>query len=217
MARVSIDAVPRLARPVEVDGAVAEAVALRDRAREASEAVAAAQANVDELERQDVETAAARARAGESLGAPAAGLRKAKDALALAQRDQTAIRLAQEQAETDVANTIAESAGRWSADLHDEAERARQAGRDAIDALRAACDRIGACGSARNWIDAGDYSRPPRAVGTASVAPSSRRRTANNEPLNIGELLAYAAELIDPPPPSPTAVLGSTLAEPVET
>jgi hypothetical protein len=124
---------------------------------------------------------------------------------------QAAVRLPQAQAEADVAERIAESADRWSADLVDAGEQARQAGRDAIDTLRAACDRIGVCGSARNWIDAGDYSRRPRAVGTASVAPSSRRRTANNEPLNIGELLAYAAELIDPPPRVGMAAVSATV------
>jgi hypothetical protein len=36
-------------------------------------------------------------------------------------------------------------------------------------------------------------------VWTASTAPSSRRRTANNEPLTIDELLSYVAELVEPP------------------
>jgi hypothetical protein len=74
MARVALDRVPHLARPPEVEKAIGEALALRDRAREAAEQAAAAQANVDELEREDVEAAAARARAGEPLGAPGAAL-----------------------------------------------------------------------------------------------------------------------------------------------
>ena len=43
---------------------------------------------------------------------------------------------------------------------------------------------------------------------TASVAPSSRRVTANSEALNRGQLPAYAAELIDPPPAPAPVVLG---------
>jgi hypothetical protein len=109
------------------------------------------------------------------LGSPGSALRKAKDARGLAQRDQNANRLAQTQAEQDVAERIVESAGRWIADLDGETERARQDGRDAIDALRDACARIGDTAAARNWIDAADFSREPVGVWTGSFAPSSRR------------------------------------------
>jgi hypothetical protein len=52
------------------------------------------------------------------------------------------------------------------------------------------------------------FDRQPGAMLTASVAPSSRRVTANSEALNRGQLLAYAAELIDPPPTPAPVVLG---------
>jgi hypothetical protein len=56
--------IPELARPAEVERAIEEALALRDRSREASERVAAVQQTVDELEREDVEaTPVARAAA----------------------------------------------------------------------------------------------------------------------------------------------------------
>jgi hypothetical protein len=45
-------------------------------------------------------------------------------------------------------------------------------------------------------------------VLAGSFAPSSRRRTANSEPLGIDELLGFVGELIDPPEPTPARRLG---------
>lgn len=141
-AQVSIDSIPALARPGEVEQAISDARQLRDRAREAAEAVAAAQQAVDAAEREDVEAAAARARAGEPLGAQGRAVEKARDKLLLAQRDLNAVRMAQGQAEDDVAAAIVEHADRWTVDLAGEVERAREAGRASIAALQDAT-RVG--------------------------------------------------------------------------
>jgi hypothetical protein len=221
MARVALDRIPSLARPPEVDAAITEALALRGRAREATEAVARAQALVDELEREDVAAAAARARAGEPLGAPDAALRKAADRLALEQRAQAATRLAQQQAEQDVVGAILASAGPWREGLDAEVERARAGGLAAIAALRDACARIGDGLAIRGWVNSGVegggvFDHLAIGVWAGSVAPSSRRRTANSEPLTAEELFRYLAELIEPPVPSPAKPLPHT-AEPANT
>jgi transcription elongation GreA/GreB family factor len=75
-ARVSIDSIPALSRPPEVEQAISDARTLRDRAREAAEAVAAAQQTFDAAEREDVESAAAAARAGQPVGAEGKAVRE---------------------------------------------------------------------------------------------------------------------------------------------
>jgi hypothetical protein len=211
--KVAIHVIPELGRPLEVQQAITEALALRDRAREQAEVAAAAQRAVDEIEREDVESAAARARAGEPLGTLAGAVTKAKQRLEVAQRDQAAIRLAQAQAEADVAGAIVATAEGWRAELDAEVERAREDGRAAIAALRDACERISGALAIRGWIgdglDAGGFDRPPIGVMTGSFAPSSRRRTANAEPIMLDELLAYVSELVEPPASAPARpVLG---------
>jgi hypothetical protein len=203
-ARVAVEVVPVVRPPAEVEQAIADAVRLRDRARGATEAVAAAQANAEAQEHADVEQAAARARAGESLGAPAAALKKARDTLALAQRDLAAIRLAQEQSEQEVAEAIVAQADQWCADLATEVEQAREAGRQAIAALEQACARIAAAESAEMWIASGvvdgRFDRRQVVPLGANIAPSSRALTANAAPLGRDELLGYVSELIEPWP-----------------
>jgi hypothetical protein len=217
MARVALDRIPQLARPPEVEKAIGEALALRDRAREASEAVAAAQANVDELEREDIGAAAARARAGEPLGTPGAALKTAREQLVLEQRAQAAVRLAAEQAEQEVAEKIISSAEPWRAELDAEAERAREHARAAISTLRDDCARIGDALATKSWIgpgvNSGVFDHQPIGVTTGSFAPSSRRRTANSEPLLADELFGYLAELVDPPAAKPTMLLGAQQVE----
>jgi hypothetical protein len=203
MARVNVEVVPALARPADVERAMMEAIRLRDRAREQAEAVAAAQAAVDEQERRDVEQAAARARAGEALGSPPPALAKARAALQLAQRDLSALRLAQEQAEEAVVHAVTGQTGAWVEALDREAEEARERGRQAVTELAAACQAIGAAGGAKLWIEStqadGRYDRPVRPVVTGSWAPTSAKRTANGEALGVEEVLAFAANLLDPP------------------
>lgn len=199
--RINIEYVPRLARPSEVETAIDAATQMRERAREAAEAVAAAQKAVDEREREDVEAAAARARAGEPLGAPSRTLTKARDELLLKQRDLNALRLAQEQAEQDVVDAIGGHADEWGVSLRDEAERARETAQAALVSLEDAVARIGSSGSAQNWLaaasDDGRYDRPPKPI--VAFAPSSARRTANNEPLSVAELVGWLREAIEPP------------------
>jgi hypothetical protein len=69
----------------------------------------------------------------------------------------------------------------------------------AITAFRDACQRIGDALTARGWIgagvDAGTFDHLPVGVWTGSVAPSSRRRTANGDPLTVDEIFGFVVEL----------------------
>jgi hypothetical protein len=207
--RINVANVPSLVRPSAVEAAIEAATAMRQRAREAAEAVAQQQHVVDEAQQRDVEQAATAARAGQPLGQPAKALTAARDKLLLLQRDLNALRLASEQCDEQVAAAIVEQADSWGVELDSEAEQAREVGRAAIAALQDACARIGAATSAKNWLATGEFDRAPVPVVLASYAPSSRRRTANGEALSTSELLGYAIELIDPPPLVSTPTLTS--------
>ena len=207
--QVNIDNVPRDCRLPAVESAIDDARRLRDQARAAAEQVAVAQRNIDESVQRDVEDAAARARAGEPLGAEGKGVEKARAALLDAQRTLNVTRMAQAGAEDDVAAAITANAEQWTIELAAEGDRAREAARASVDALADALRRLSAAGSATNWlasaIDDQRFDRPARAVIAASRAPSSARRTANGEALGVDEILGYAVELIDPPTSTPTS------------
>jgi hypothetical protein len=206
-ARVAIDNVPTLVRPAEVEQAIVAAQQMRERVAEQAEAVAAAQHAVDEAERQDVEAAARRARAGEPLGASSRALVKARDVLLLAQRDSNALRLAQQQAEDDLAQVIAKHADAWLEELHRAAEQARARAVDALEQFERDAHEISASGGAAIWLRSGQaegrFDRAPGMAVVGTIAVSSRRRTANNEPLRVDELVGYLRELIEPPTSTP--------------
>jgi hypothetical protein len=216
VARVAIDHVPKLVRPAEVEHPITAAAQMRERAREAAEGVAAAQRAVDEREREDVEQAAQRARAGEPLGATSRALAKARDALMLAQRDTNAIRLAQQQAEDDVAAAIGANAHAWLEELDRAAAQARQRAVDALEQFEAAALEISRAAGAEAWLRsaASDqrFDRPAPTMLTASVAPSSRRVTANGEALQVDALVGWLREALEPPTstPAPLPVEAST-------
>jgi hypothetical protein len=178
--------------------------------------VAKAQHTADELEREDVEAAAARARAGEPLGTRSGALAKAKAAVELAQRDQAAIRLAQSQAEADITEAILASGERWRSQLGRDLEQARKDGRKALEQLRAALERISNAAATTEWVNLGlngrGFDQPPVGAWTALTVASSARRTANSAALNAGELVAFLGEAIDPPAPTPRPVLGGVPA-----
>jgi hypothetical protein len=203
-ARVAIDNVPTLVRPVEVEHAIDAAAQMRERAREAAEAVADAQRAVDEREREDVEQAAQRARAGEPLGATSRALTKARDDLLLKQRDLNALRLAQHQAEDDVATAIGAHAEAWLVELDDAAAQARERAIDALVLFEQAAHEISGSGGTANWLTSGQadgrFDRAPGMAIVGTVAQSSRRRTANNEPLRVDELVGWLREALEPPP-----------------
>jgi hypothetical protein len=120
-----------------------------------------------------------------------------------------------QRAEVALREAIVASAETWRSQLDAEAERGRGQARRAVGELRAALALIGDALSTRHWLDAGksgDFRHRPVGVTTGSFAPSSRRRTANSEPLTADEIFAYVDELVDPPAPKPM-LLG---AQPVE-
>src|SRR5262249_24417595 len=141
--RVAPDVVPQAGRPEAVATALAEALALRDKQREASDALAAAQAAREQAQQADVVAAAERVRQGTSTGAVPAVVTKAKQAVELAKRDLAALRLAVEGAENDLADVMREHADAWLAALDASAEDSRQHGLAAVAAVADAAGRVG--------------------------------------------------------------------------
>jgi hypothetical protein len=199
---VNLDVVPALGRPVTVAAAVAETGTLRGRARQASERVAAAQATHDEREREDVQAAAQRARAGEALGAPPVAVKKAREQLENAKREEAVRQLALTLAEHDLADALSANAGPWLEALDEEAAQARARGEKALAQFEDALAELSAATSAALWVRSGSsdgrWDRRPSATTAGAVAPSSARMTLNSAPLDRGALLGYCRELVEP-------------------
>jgi hypothetical protein len=198
--RIAIDNVPSLVRPPEVERAIEEARELRDRHRLAEEELAQAKAALERARDADVAAQAERIRQGSAPGALPPAIEKAKRAVELAQRNARAVGIASEQAEQDVVSAIGERADTWTGALGDEAEKAREEAQAALVAFEEAVARLGGSTSAQNWIASANddlrYDRPVKP--TLAVALSSRRITANSEPLAVADLLAYLREAIEP-------------------
>ena len=206
--RVALDLVPALVRPEQVGKALAEASELRDRARQAQEQVAAAQAALDEAEKQDVEAAAQRARSGQPLGTTPAGVTKARSALEAAKRTSAALTLALEGAEGDLVAALTVNGSAWVEGLDDESGRARQRAATALTEFQAALADLAKAAAAALWVRGalgdGRWDRPLRQASAGTVAPSGAKVSANGEPFAASDLIAWAQELITPPAPPPS-------------
>jgi len=207
---INVDVIPQPGRPDAVTRALAEAVELRDRLRAAQEELAGAQAELERQQQADVAQAAQRVRSGSSPGSPPAAIAKARDKVELAKRNANALGIASDAAQHDLVEAMREHADAWLAALDEAAEKARRRGREAIEQFESATREVGSAAAATGWLrsalDDGRFDR--RLSVAAGVAPSSKRKTANSEPLRVDELLAYARELIDPPAPTPARAPG---------
>jgi hypothetical protein len=206
--RIAIDVVPEIGRPPEIETAIDEARQLRDRHRLAQEELAQAQQALERAQDADVAAQAERVRHGSAPGALPSAIEKAKRAVEVAERNARAIGLASEQAGQDAVSAISERAEVWTVALRDEAEQARERAGAALAALEDAVAGIGSSGSAQNWLaaasDDGRYDRPVKPI--VAFALSSARRTANNEPLSVAELVSFLRETIEPVPADEPAV-----------
>jgi hypothetical protein len=201
--RVALDLIPDAARPTEVARLLDEALALRARHREANEALAKAQADLERAEAADVAAAAERIRSGEAPGKLSASISTARHAVETAQRNAAALDLAARAAGDDLAATMREHADTWLVALDEAREQARARARDALDALVVATGALREAASTAAWLRSGlsddRWDRQPPVMVVGSAAPSSRRTTANQEPLHVDALVGYLREAIEPP------------------
>jgi hypothetical protein len=134
----------------------------------------------------------------------------------LAQRDSNAVRLAQQQVEDEVATAIGTHADAWLEELHAEREQARQRAVDALAMFGDAANAIRRAASAEAWLRSATtdqrYDRPALAMLVGTVAPSSRRVTANNEPLHVDSLVGWLRESLEPPTSTPSPTIESATA-----
>jgi hypothetical protein len=212
MSRVDVDTVPEVARPPGVAKALGESLELRDRYRRVREDLAGLEAELRRLEEEeDVAQAAERVRAGSAPGNLLAGIAKAKHAVDVAKRNGAAIGLANDAVQRDLADRLHRDGDKWLASLDDEAERARQRGRKALDAVETALHELAAATSATAWIRSGlsddrwDRRLSPTRAG--AYAASSARVTANGEALDRPTLVDYMCELLESPTPAPVAII----------
>jgi hypothetical protein len=132
-----------------------------------------------------------------------AGIAKARHAVEVAQRNAAALDLAGRAAGDELASAMLESAGDWLDALDAEREQARRAVTEALDAFDEAVRVLAGAASAAAWVRSGQadgrFDRRPGAMVVGSVAPSSRRVTANSEPLHVDALISYLRESIVEP------------------
>jgi hypothetical protein len=202
---VAIDVVPAIGRPGEVATVLAEAIELRDKHHAAQQALAVAQQELERQEKADVAAAAERIRSGEAPGNLSTGITKQRHAVELAQRNAAALGLAVDAAQADLASTISTSGSGWLKQLERETEDERGHAIEAIDQFERAAHAIQAAASAASWIRSGltdghwnHRPSPPSAMLVGGLALSSRRRTANSEPLTTAELVGFLREAIEP-------------------
>jgi hypothetical protein len=202
---INLDRIPNVARPPEIERAISEARELRRRHRLAQEELARTQQALEQAQEADVAAQAERVRQGAEPGAVPAAIRKAKEAVEVAQRNANAIGRAHAQAGQDVAGAIAERSDAWNVALAAELEQAREQAQAALAAFKAATVRINAADGTSWWLSGaladGRFDRLAK-VGV-SHAPSSRRVTMNGEPLSSQEIVAFAREMVAPPAPEP--------------
>jgi hypothetical protein len=199
---VGLDLVPVVGRPDGVARLLDEALALRARHRDAQEHLAAAQAELERQQEADVASAAERIRAGSEPGAVPPAIGKARHAVELAQRNAAAIGLASDAAQADLITSMTTTSAEWLTALDAAGEQARERAVAALDQFDAAAREIGATASATAWVrsgvEDGRFDRRPPQMLVGTVAPSSRRATANSEPLAVPDLVAWLRESIEP-------------------
>jgi hypothetical protein len=211
VAAVDLNVVPELARPDAVSAVIAEAVELRERLRLASEELAGMQAELELQEARDVEQAAKRIRSGEAPGSLSTAISKSRHAVEVASRNRSALALAADAALVDLASVMHEHGAEWIEALEHEKEQAHERAVEALSAFESAAQEISTVVGAASWIrsaiESGRWdARLPRPL-VGSMATSSRRVTANSEPLSTAQLVAYLREAIEPPPPEPAPVV----------
>jgi hypothetical protein len=208
---VSLDVIPEPARPEAVVAALSEAIELRDRLRAAQEERAQSQSALERLEADDVAKAAERIRSGSAPGAIPQAIQKAKGAVELSTRNARALNVASADAAADLAKALTANADTWLKALDDETHHARERAIAALAELDESLGALGALVSAAAGVegarDDGRWDRPVRQMVGGSIAPSSKRLTANGEALTREQVLAFVGELVEPPSQQTTPTL----------
>lgn len=215
-ASVSLDAVPQVSRPAEVERAVREALELRTRLGEATEALAALEAELEDQQSRDVQKAAERLRAGSPAPAISPAIQKTATALESQRRQISALALAAGAAVDDLASTLQAHSTSWADELDRAEAEARSRATAALEVFERAAADVSAAASAAAWLEAantdGDFGRRiPRAI-VGTVATSSRTVSANGEPFPVTQLLGWLHEALSPPAPPQRITLGEPAA-----
>jgi hypothetical protein len=197
-------------RPPEVTALLDEALELRAKLRAASEELAAAESRLERAEHDDAVAASERLRKGATVGSEQPAVEKARRAVEQARRAERAVTLAAGASLADLAATLNESATNWIATLDKQTAKARDEAVHALSAFEAALAELVSATGAATWVkNAAEDSRWDRRVGlpvAGSVAQTSARATANQQPIDRATLLRYCAELVEPPTPTPAQV-----------
>jgi hypothetical protein len=203
---LNVDNVPTIARPKPVAAALEETQQLRQRFADAQAQVKAAEGLLERQKQIDIEAAAVAIREGKDPRSSATEIKRRQDQLAKAQREVAIVELALLNCEADASEAIKKSGSDWVKALDEKRELAKKQALAAVDAFEQALAELRASVAARNWLDNAlqtsrfDARVPSPLLG--SQAPSSARVAASSHAFFADDIIGWARELADPPPPA---------------
>jgi hypothetical protein len=194
--------------PPPVEAARRKVAELRERIPAQREAVAAAERAVVESEVADRERMARELREGGSPTADSHAVEKAQQHAASERRTGEALMLAVQGSEDQLGEVVREreQRDRWLRDARRREATARRRASKLVGELRGALTDVATERQTIFWLQHG-LDRQQRAGGGAALElAGSERKTANNAPLGIGEVLDMMAATVEPEPePEPQA------------
>lgn len=171
------------------------------------QALADAQAAIIDAEKADREKMAAELAAGREPRPNDVAVAKAREHALGVERAGEALALAVANAESALGQAACESRDQWLKTAQRREGEQRAKAREALADLKVAFDGLRQAHSTAVWLgpEGGlDFRRQPP-HGRLGVVRSSAHAFKNDEPAQVVQLLAWLAEMLDPPPP-PTVV-----------
>lgn len=188
--------------PAPVEAARKSVAALHAKVDQTRSEVESAQAAVREAEEADQAQMARALRAGKEPVSSTEKVEALRAAAAEAERRAGALALAIAQAEAELGEAINRSRGKWASDAVARVDTARESARRSLDELERSVSELRDAQAVADWLGRGFDSAQPLRTVHVGIAASSRSASANSDPFDLGQLLAWVREAVEPPAPT---------------
>lgn len=130
-------------------------------------------------------------------------IEKAQALLAAEERKQRALEVAIGESEIALGEVVTKTRSKWARDAESGIDRAREAARGAIDELERAIGQMGAQMAIVDWLREGRGFDSGRSLGVIAFgARSSSRAAVNGVAYDVGQLLGWLREAVEPVAPA---------------